>query len=153
MQVTIQIVGDKQVEAALTKLGSDLLMLKEAMTQIGAEAARYYGDEGMRSQGQVFDQDWQRLSDKYSVWKAKHYPGRGILERTGKLAGSFYFEADDNSVRVGNSVDYFKYHQSTEQRTKIPRRAPMGINDTLKQMIKTVIEADIRRKIDSAGLA
>ncbi len=37
------------------------------------------------TEGEFAGQRWRPLSPAYAVWKARHHPGRGILEATGQL--------------------------------------------------------------------
>ena len=150
MQVSIQITGVEKVYQKLNRLGQGLYNFNEAMRLIGQDLVSYYANEGFGSQGGVFDHVWPRLSSKYSVYKAKKWPGRGILEASGAMRHGFIYSANSTSVAVDNQVDYFKYHQSTAPRTKMPWRPSMGVNDQVKERIKTIIEADIRLKIDRA---
>ncbi len=46
---------------------------------IGWEAATFNTEGGFGGQG------WAQLSADYAAWKARHYPGRKILSRTGAL--------------------------------------------------------------------
>lgn len=70
---------------------------------------------------------WTTLGDAYEAWKARHWPGAKILERTGELR-----EATTNPVTVITATemrltvdsDYAIYHQSSRPRTStLPRRA------------------------------
>lgn len=63
---------------------------------------------------------------------------------------SFYANADANSVVIGNSQPYFKYHQSTAPRTRLPRRQMLGINDDVRGIAQQLIQADIAAKIETS---
>lgn len=147
LSMSITIRGSKETKAKLKRLGSSLYELKPEMADIGAKAAEYYSNQGFASQGGVFGARWAALSPRYAAIKAKLYPGRGMLVRTGKMQDSFTYAASNNQVIVGNSAPYFKYHQSTLPRSKMPRRASMGVNDPVRQMVRTIIEAGIRKKL------
>lgn len=150
MQVQIQIIGADQVRSKLNRLGTSLYNFDGAMREIGSSLVQYYSNEGFASQGGVYDHVWPRLSNKYATWKAKHWPGRGILEASGQMKHDFIYSSNSTSVAVNNSADYFKYHQSTAPRTKMPWRPMMGVNPAVKQKIAEIIERDIRMKIDKA---
>lgn len=147
MQLSIQITGTKQTLRKLRKLGPELHNLKGTMEDIGAEAARYYSNQGFNSQGGVFGTPWQLLDRSYALRKARKYPGRSPLVATGEMKDSFTYTASSNSVLIGNKAEYFKYHQSTAPRSKIPRRATMGINGPIKSMVRSLIQADIQKKL------
>ena len=68
---------------------------------------------------------WQPLSQRYGAWKARHYPGRGLLIRTGALrAAAVSPETDIQALSLRLEVDnaWALYHQSTRPRTILPRR-------------------------------
>lgn len=62
---------------------------------------------------------WAPLTDAYARWKAKHYPGKPILERTGALKESLTNAGDVNALReerptgisYGSRIQYGHYHQ------------------------------------------
>ena len=147
MQISIKVKGSKEMVAKLNKLGIRLKDMSFAMGEIGAEAARYYSNQGFLSQGGVFGNKWKTLDRIYALRKAQKYPGRSPLVATGKMRDSFTFTASKNSVLVGNKMDYFKYHQSTKKRSRMPRRPMMGINDPIRQIVRDMITKDIKKKI------
>jgi phage gpG-like protein len=67
---------------------------------------------------------WQDLSPSYAKWKARHYPGRKILERTGRMRTSLTLRGGMDSVymlspsalAVGTLVPYAMYHQTGTKR-------------------------------------
>lgn len=69
------------------------------------------------SQGATMSGGWSALSPKYGAWKAKHYPGRGILVRSGDLRESLASnlgvrEFTRKSMTVGTQIPYASYHQN-----------------------------------------
>lgn len=117
------------------------------MEDIGDQAADYYANQGFNSQGGVFGSPWARLKTSTLLRKTKRYPGRPPLVATGAMRDSFTHVAGSQQVLIGNKVDYFKYHQSTAPRLRLPRRQMMGINVPISRMVKSTIEQEIRKKI------
>lgn len=85
---------------------------------------------------------WAPLSEGYAAWKARHYPGKPILQRTGDLAASL---TEGPEIRVieasfmilGSAVPYGRYHQTGTPR--MPRRRPVDIPEPVRRAwIKTV---------------
>lgn len=150
--VTIKITGDDVTINRLQKLGKNLLMFRSAMDDIGGELTDYFSGQVFASQGGAIGQPWPRLSPAYQARKAKLYPGRGPLQRTGQLQKGFYHTSDDQSVTIKNRKKYFDYHQSTEPRSKIPRRAMMATTGEVKDIVARVLQADVTAKIAKAGL-
>lgn len=147
MNISIQITGLDDVQARLIRLGNSLYKLDNAMRQIGEYLARYYANEAFASQGQVFNETWPRLNSKYSVWKAKNFPGRPPNVRTGSMQQRFAFEAGSSSVRVYNDADYFPYLQLGT--SKMPERPMMGFSNANKNMIREIISTEIKAKLAS----
>lgn len=150
MNIQIIVKGDKETKAKLNRLGKSIYNLKHAMELIGRDSAKYFSNQGYSSQGGVFGSPWPPLSTRTLTSKNKSYPGRPPLVRTGQMQNSFEYNANGSQVVITNSASYFKYHQSTLPRRKIPRRQTMGINNPIKKIITEHIHNEIRKKIASA---
>jgi phage gpG-like protein len=79
---------------------------------------------------------WAALSPKYAAWKAKHYPGKPILQRSGAMMSGFDWETHKQSVRVVNRVrsgqkagskPRWAYHQ--DGTIKMPARPMLQLTD------------------------
>lgn len=149
-KVTIVIKGDKDVQLKLKRLGRSLHDFKHSMDRIGSKASDYFANQGFGSQGGVFNSKWSRLSPGYAAQKSKRYPGRPPLVATGAMQNSFEHKARPESVTVTNSSPYFKYHQSSLPRTKMPRRQTMGVNEPVRRIVRQELQAEMRRKIARA---
>jgi phage gpG-like protein len=152
MRIQIKITGDEQTIQRLQKLGDRLGQWQPELNQIGGELETYFSGRVFASQGGAIGQNWQRLSPGYAKWKAKHYPGRPPLVRTGKMIGGFRHSATNTKLEVTNRMPYFKYHQSSAPRTKIPYRPMMAANDDVKTIVATIIDAGVRKRLSGAGL-
>jgi hypothetical protein len=88
VQISFAVDGDTQIGRQLEMAGSwseDLHEpLSEMMDLIVDNVRAQFDTEG--AQGQ--HGKWQQLSDAYGKWKARHWPGRPILVRTGGMKGS-----------------------------------------------------------------
>lgn len=70
---------------------------------------RQFATEGGYASG-----GWAHLSPDYAAWKAVAYPGKGILQATGKLrraASEPSRTVTPNSLVLTIHSDYLKYHQ------------------------------------------
>lgn len=76
--------------------------------------------EQFRSLGARGGQTWAPLSDSYSRWKEKKYPGKPILVRTERLKRSLtatgsgsdqVYQAEPMSLTLGTMVPYGIFHQ------------------------------------------
>ena len=153
LAVQIKISGDKETIAKLGKLGQSFLNFQMAMRSIGRELPAYFGGQVFASQGGAIGERWDPLKQSTKNRKAKLYPGAQPLVATGTMQGSFEAEfPDPNSVVIGNSAPYFKYHQSKAARSKLPRRTMMSTSGDVKNIIAQIIDADVAGKIMRAGL-
>jgi phage gpG-like protein len=73
-----------------------------------------------RSQGHPTE--WRQLSDSYAAWKAKHYPGKKILQRTKQMHRSLTTTVESRQkdtikeieklrAEFGTGLDRAYYHQ------------------------------------------
>jgi phage gpG-like protein len=77
---------------------------------------------------------WAALSPAYAVWKQAHYPGAGILVRSGALKASLtdsaaadaIFNPGPTTLEIGTSVPYAMYHQVGTSR--LPQRPPLRMS-------------------------
>jgi len=96
------------------------------------------GQSRSMATGQFGPGHWAPLSPVYRAWKERHFPGKKILERTGKLKESLewngrrlgrygFFQATTDSVVFGTDVPYAKYHKSGTPR--MPAREFLPVPD------------------------
>lgn len=147
LDMKLEVEGAEQVKKMLTDLGLSVRDLKGAMTDVGDRAKKYFGGQVFASRGGVLGQPWPRLSPAYAAQKAKRYPGRPVLVRTGVMQRSFVSRASTMSVEITNTAPWFKYHQSSAPRTKMPRRAMLGIYSGMQADVTNIIAAALAKKI------
>ena len=152
MQISIEIRGGREVNAKIKRLGASLMDFTNAMRLIGQRSAKYFSNEAFLSQGGVYGRVWPRLSAKTMVAKARLYPQNinRPLVASGKMKDSFVYTYSKSGTIITNTSPQYKYHQSTLPRRKIPRRQMAGINDPIKQIVRGIIQDDIKKKLRSA---
>lgn len=152
LTVTITVKGGDKVNSKLKRLGSSLYNFSDAMKLIGQQAGDYYSNQAFNSQGGVFGSPWPALSPRTLAAKIKLYPqfANVPLVATGTMKDSFEATTTRQSVVISNTAPYYKYHQSTLPRRKIPRRQMAGINAPIKRIVKMIIQDDIKKKIRTA---
>lgn len=142
----LTVTGIAEVDAMLKRTGANVNDLQGAMSEVGYMARRYFSGQVFASRGAVLGERWPPLSARYAVEKARRWPGRIPMIRTGLLNRSFRHEAHRMNVTIYNDAPYFKYHQSSAPRTKIPRRVMIGIYSSLnRDVTKLVVDSLVRR--------
>jgi len=97
---------------------------------------------------------WKQLSPKYRAWKTKKYPGKKIMELTGRLKTALTTSKGDSGYsasRSGNKmfftwlidVDYWKFHQKGMR--PLPMRKTFDPNSkVLKRLLSAIYAAQLR---------
>lgn len=93
--------------------------------------------EQFRSEGaRLLKSVWAPLSPRYAAWKARHFPGKPILQRTGEMMTGFtrrplvIERVDSNSGTFGSDRKPAKWHQHGTRR--MPARPIARKDDELK---------------------
>lgn len=152
LELSLEVKNAEQVAKMLTNIGLDINDLQGAMSDVGDHAKKYFGGQVFASRGGVLGQTWPRLSTAYAARKAKRYPGRPVLVRTGLMQRSFTSKPTAMSVTITNNAPYFKYHQSSAARKKIPRRVMIGIYTGMQTDVTNIIAAALTKKIQSRAV-
>lgn len=100
------------------------------------------------SEGATIDERWAPLSKAYALRKMRRYPGKGLLEATGKMRNSFQSMFNSMEAAVWNSVSYFKYHQSNQPRSTMPRRVMMKLAEAQKQQLVKIFNTYFRKVVN-----
>jgi len=137
-ELVFKIEGETQIARVLTRVEKNLSNFYEPLSKSKDLLLRDV-DLAFRTEGKIFG-GWAPLSPEYAAWKAQRYPGRGILERTGKMRKSFRSTVTSHKMEIWNSVGYFPYHQSNRPRTKLPRRVMLYIRPESRREIVKIFQ-------------
>jgi len=114
-------------------------------------AVREILSEAMESEGGATQAgSWPDLSPGYAKWKARHFPGTKILERTGRLKASLIGSHEQDvlmsptSMTVRSTVPYGRFHQLGLGQK---RRAPWSPRPRDAFRIAGAISREIRRDL------
>jgi len=132
-RLTFDFYGDQQIDRTLTTLANHAQDARPAWRAMSrrftTNNVRQFASEGAYASG-----GWAPLSPRYKAWKDRHYPGRKILARTGRLRRSLtrrpfgVEEIEPKYMRLGTDVPYAKYHQRGTE--KMPRRRPVELPES-----------------------
>lgn len=97
------------------------------------------------SEGSFAGESWSPLSPQYSTWKERHYPGAGILVRTGALrraASNPSRAVTPTSLTLTIDSPYLEYHQQDDDDADytLPRR-PLVFGDPLPAAAQAELQA------------
>lgn len=132
MNLKLSIDGQAKFDGAFRVLAEGLTDLRPVWPEIELQFFRaeleQFSSEGARGGAR-----WQPLSARYAKWKAKRYPGKPILQRTGRLLRSLSVVGGPDSVRIvepmsltlGTRMPYAGYHQRGAKR--LPQREPLNL--------------------------
>ena len=150
MQVQFTIDGEIQLSRVLLGVSAAVKDWTPALTKSGEDLVEVFSYDAFETEGAVYGEPWEQLSPAYAKRKEKTFPGMGILEATGLMRDSFTQMIDPTSLTIGNASEYFKYHQSNQPRTKLPRRVMMMLTQALKETVVKNFQTQLLEKVGTA---
>lgn len=135
--------GDTQLGRTLDRWAEGLDDMRPAWETLAARFARLE-EKQFRTEGRFASGGWSPLSPAYAAWKARNYPGRPILVRTGDLKKSlttrpFGVEVIERKfMAIGSDVDYGKCHQHGGR--YLPRRRPVELPEAERQKWVKIVQ-------------
>lgn len=130
LYINIELDGIKPISRRINGIVGKVKDLRPVFKKIGKDF-RETEEKVFNSQGAYGSRPaWTPLSPKYKEWKDKHYPGKPILQQTGKLKTSLSRKGGNhvevitkNSITLGTKDYKFKWHQKGTPR--MPERPPI----------------------------
>lgn len=148
IQVSIQQTGLRDVQVGLSRLEGAIRDMRPAWDQVvqylDAVETQAFSSEG----GTTAGGKWAPLKEEYRRWKARNWPGRQILELTGRLKDSVLGSTPDTvssrtqtRLEYGTSVPYARYHQRGEG---VPERAFLNLTNRQAAEIGAIMSRYLR---------
>lgn len=147
LQVSIQIQGDKKTIARLKRAGVNITDFSEELRAVGEYLRDFVGRLVFETEGGILGARWAPLSEPYGFRKRTEYPGRGILERTGRLRRSFLFKSTATMVLLYNPTPYLKKHQFG---IGVPRRVIYQVDKERADQATKIVEEGMRGRVRRA---
>ncbi len=144
LKTTITIKGVKNASSQISALKKELQSFSKELRASGEFLVEFFGTVPFATEGQVYGERWAPLSSRYANWKLRHFPGRGILERTGFLKSSFMFQNTDTTLRVTNTAPYAQFHQEGRG---VPRRVIIKMTNRLQVKVVEIMADGISKRI------
>jgi len=116
IELKVEKVGFQELILSLKNFGNDIGLVLEPLE----DSARYMQQQAIANfpaSGSLMQSGgWPPLAESTERKKAKYWPGRPIMVRTGKLKGSFEIEGprigkDYGEIEVYNPIHYAVEHQ------------------------------------------
>lgn len=134
LNLTATLEGAKELDRTLMASVQGLKTFEKPLTQ-SRDHMMTEIDKSFETEGANLGMTWAPLAPEYAERKAKLFPGKGILEATGRMRQGFVSRVTSTLAEIWNAVDYFAYHQSRGPRAKLPRRPMMALTEEAKRQI------------------
>jgi phage gpG-like protein len=120
------------------------------METVGNYLMAFFSQDVFETEGQVYGEQWARLNAKYEEWKATHYPGRGVLEASGKMRYAFQLMTTSTYALIQNPTEYAKFHMTGT--SHMPARVFMKIDEQRAEEVVKKIKEGIQQRIGESLL-
>lgn len=145
--IEINTIGDERFVRGFNRYAEDVQDWRPAFERI---YENFLDIERRTFRAQGYPARWKRLSPAYAAWKAKHYPGKPILQKTGRLMRSLtakhQAEAQDTvkdikklRAEFGTRVPYAEAHQRGFPPRNLPARPPVQLTEHNKTFWARII--------------
>ena len=149
LQLEWKIEGTQELSRRLQNIGEGIKDWTPAFREASEELAGIFANEVFDTKGGTIGESWKPLTPRYLSQKLKQgYPADPLV-RTGKMKNSFKTQFKADFGEVWNSMFYFKYHQSKEPRSKIPRRIMMKLGENQKQLVVKIFHTYWYKKVNN----
>jgi len=149
LKIRVSTTGVTATSRRLSLYGRKLKTYRSLYRGIGAEIARaeraWFATRGAGT--------WQPLSPRYAAWKARHFPGRPLMVRSGKLRAALTSQAQFIQIRepdvmiidLPESVWYGRVHQGDgNEKVNLPRRPPLIPLAEMRRIARKRTEEHVR---------
>jgi phage gpG-like protein len=131
MTLRVDSLGYERFVRAFNRIPDNVKDFREPLTEIYQD---FLGIERRNFSARGRPEAWRPLSPKYAAWKARHFPGKPLLELTGNLKASLLGsgaaavrDIRETRATFGTAVRHAIFHQLGTRR--MPRRKPVQIAD------------------------
>lgn len=135
LTLTFTIQGEKQLSRTLLLMADRVRDWTPAFEETAVTLKDVFSNDVFDTEGAAIEEHWQALNPKYAAQKNRKYPGKRILEATGDMRAGFTSLVRPDMAAVWNRVEYFKYHQSNQPRSRMPRRVMIKLANAQKEMV------------------
>ncbi|MEK7992891.1 MAG: phage virion morphogenesis protein [Planctomycetota bacterium] len=142
--ISWEIEGEKQLSRVLIGMESNMKDYTVPFRQSATYLTGIFSRDVFETQGAAIGERWERLSPYTVAQKARSgFPATPLIA-TGRMRNSFKSIVSTDQAVIYNTADYFKYHQSRQPRTHLPRRVMMKLSENLKEQVVRYFQEHIR---------
>lgn len=135
MKLSWSIEGEEQLVRNLRNIGKGIKDWTPAFKEASDRLKKVFSEDVFKTKGSIIGEQWNPLKPKYLAQKLRGGFPADTLVKTGKMQNSFQSIVQTDRAEIWNSTQYFKYHQSSAPRSKLPRRVMMKLAENQKQII------------------
>lgn len=146
-QLQWEVEGHKELSRVLIGMESKLKDFTPPLRDSAQYLEKVFSTEVFDTQGAAIGQRWKRLSPLTVAQKARQGLSTLPLIGTGALQAAFRSAVSPLEAVISNVAPYFKYHQSRAPRSRLPRRAMMGLGNDQKTSIVRFFQRHIRESM------
>ena len=144
LHFTVEVAGTQVIDRLLSRLSARSSDLSPAFNTIADDFTKVE-EEQFKTLGRG---EWQPLSPGYAAWKARNYPGRPLMVRSGTLQAALTSRSANgrsetitrDMMRVGITTSYAIKHQLGDPSTNLPQRMLVNLRETDKQRWVRIIQ-------------
>ena len=148
-RVSFELLGERHYDRAFETLGDESRDMHEPLGQVGELILDIVDDQFETEGAAHLGRRWQPLSPAYAKWKARHYPGRKILIRTGAMRREMVARRSltvrsDTLIYAPKHEDIASYHQGGVPENNLPARPMIVISAAEKRNIDRIFHGWLR---------
>lgn len=148
IRMEISLTGVKELNANLDRISDVISDFSPELRDIGEWYLQFLQNDVFSSGGSAYGEPWAALSAKYDMAKSKKYPGRGVLEASGKMRTSWKLYTSSHYALIENTTDYAIYHQ--EGTSRLPQRTIVKLDQQRQDTIMDMFKEGVLKRIQDA---
>jgi phage gpG-like protein len=152
LRLQFEILGSVEFDRAFNRVEKEISDLRPLWDAAEREFHRIsreqFASEGAAGRGGK----WPELSPAYKKRKLKRFPGRKILQASGRMRGSLVGKTGDTVVvkepkefGIGTTLKYPIYHQKGTNR--MPARPPVNFSETQRVSLMKALQKELIKMI------
>ena len=140
IQIDFEIEGEKQISRRLNIVADGITDFKAPLQLSASEFIRAF-KQNFSSNGGMLGEPWPARKPQFK--SGVRVDTWALLRKTTRMYNSFRGQVSASELEIINTAAQFKYHQSNQPRSKIPRRVMMKLDEARKRIVIKALQAYI----------